>query len=65
MFVKLKCNVSSNSKDYTLDDVVDLDDGLAEMLVERGDAEAPTKGEVDAAKAAAKAAADAAAKAAV
>jgi hypothetical protein len=40
MFVKLKCNVSADGKDYTIDDVVELDGETAEMLIERGDAEA-------------------------
>jgi hypothetical protein len=39
MFVKLKCNVSADGKDHTIGDVVELDDELAAMLIERGDGE--------------------------
>jgi hypothetical protein len=60
MWVKLKCNVSANGKDYTIDDVVELDGETAALLIERGDANAASKAEV----AAAKEAIDAAAKAA-
>jgi hypothetical protein len=63
MRVTLKCHVDKDDTRYDPGDVVDLDDGLATVLIERGDAEAVAGGEDPDAEAKAEAEAEAKAEA--